>query len=114
VLPLPPYGPELDPVEHLWDELRKENFHNLAFDSLDAQENRLEFALNALETKHQTVGSIVRWPWVIKALLNWNWNYGGTCTRRSAPMLSAPQKTKPPKIRGFCFKFAHVNHGLAV
>jgi transposase len=36
---LPPYSPELDPVEHLWDEIREKYFHNLVFDSLDALEN---------------------------------------------------------------------------
>ena len=27
LLPLPPYAPELNPVEHLWDELREKHFH---------------------------------------------------------------------------------------
>ncbi len=29
-LHLPPYSPELNPVEHLWDELREKHFHNPA------------------------------------------------------------------------------------
>jgi len=33
---LPPYSPELNPQEHIWDELREKYFHNQAFDSLDA------------------------------------------------------------------------------
>lgn len=28
LLPLPPYAPELNPVEHLWDELREKHFYN--------------------------------------------------------------------------------------
>ncbi|BBJ23996.1 hypothetical protein W01_19230 [Candidatus Nitrotoga sp. AM1P] len=36
LLPLPPYAPELNPVEHVWDELREKHFHNRVFDSLDA------------------------------------------------------------------------------
>jgi transposase len=35
---LPPYLPELNPVENLWDELREKSFHNRVFDSLDALE----------------------------------------------------------------------------
>ena len=70
LLPLPPYAPELNPVEHLWDELREKFFHNLAFDSLDALEDRLEFALNTLEQNQPTIKSIVRWPWIVNALLN--------------------------------------------
>jgi transposase len=45
LLSLPPYSPELNPVEHIWDDLREKAFHNLVFDSLDALENHLEAAL---------------------------------------------------------------------
>lgn len=69
LLSLPPYAPELNPVEHLWDELREKYFHNLAFDSLDALEDQLEAGLRAMETDQATVQSIVRWPWIIEALL---------------------------------------------
>ncbi len=40
-IPLPPHSPELNPVEHLWDELREKHFHNKAFDNLDAVEDTL-------------------------------------------------------------------------
>ena len=40
LLSLPPYAPELNPVEHVWDELREKRFHNHVFDSLDALEDR--------------------------------------------------------------------------
>lgn len=33
---LPPYSPELNPQERLWDELREKHFHNRVFDSIDA------------------------------------------------------------------------------
>lgn len=39
LLPLPPYEPEFNPVEHVWDELREKHFHNKVFDGLDALEN---------------------------------------------------------------------------
>ncbi len=58
LLPLPPYAPELNPVEHLWDELREKFFHNLAFDSIDALEDQLESSLKILESEHQRVRSI--------------------------------------------------------
>jgi transposase len=32
----PAYSPELNPVEHLWDEIREKAFHNRIFPSLDA------------------------------------------------------------------------------
>ena len=70
LLKLPPYSPELNPVEHLWDDLREKSFHNRVFDSIDALEVHLEAALRDLEMEHQRVHSIVAWPWIIKALLN--------------------------------------------
>jgi transposase len=45
---LPPYSTELNPVEHLWDELRKKWFRNKYFASLDAVEDQLADALKFL------------------------------------------------------------------
>ena len=70
LLTLPPYAPELNPVEHLWDELREKFFHNLAFDSIDALEAQLQIGLLALETDSLRVQSIVAWDWIITALMN--------------------------------------------
>jgi len=47
---LPPYSPQLNPVEHIWDEIREKWFANEVFNSLDAVEDRLVEALVALET----------------------------------------------------------------
>jgi len=49
LLPLPPYSPELNPVEHIWDELREKWFQNLVFNSIKAVEDRLVEALVTLE-----------------------------------------------------------------
>ena len=70
LLPLPPYAPELNPVEHVWDELREKHFHNLVFDSLDALEDHLEASLLALERDRDRIQSIVSWPGIICGLLN--------------------------------------------
>lgn len=69
LLQLPPYAPELNPIEHVWDELREKHFHNRVFGSLDALEEHLARALRALETDPSTVGSIVSWPWLIGAIV---------------------------------------------
>src|SRR5215469_1008321 len=34
LIPQPAYSPELNPVEHIWDELREKYFHNRNFSSL--------------------------------------------------------------------------------
>jgi len=72
LLSLPPYSPELNPVEHLWDELREKHFYNRAFDSLDALEDHLVEALCMLENNPSLVQSICNWDWIINALSNAN------------------------------------------
>ena len=70
LLKLPPYSPELNPVEHLWDELREKSFHNRVFDSIEALEVHLENALRDMEVDRQRVHSIVAWPGIIEVLYN--------------------------------------------
>jgi transposase len=70
LLSLPPYSPELNPVEHIWDDLREKEFHNKVFDSIDSLEDHLEKALHEMENDHERIRSIVTWPWIINALMN--------------------------------------------
>ena len=70
LLSLPPYAPELNPVEHIWDDLREKHFHNRVFDSLDALEDHLVTALLAYENNARRVASITGWQWIINALPN--------------------------------------------
>ncbi len=65
---LPPYSPELNPQEHLWDELREKYFHNRVFDSIDALENHLVTALHNLENTPALIKSITGWNWIINAV----------------------------------------------
>ena len=69
---LPPYSPELNPVEQLWAHLRERHFHNRAFDSLDALEEHLVDALRQLEASPSVAKSITLWPWIIDAVSNAN------------------------------------------
>lgn len=68
LLPLPPYSPELNPVEHLWDDLREKSFHNRVFQSLDALEDHLCTALQQMGSDAARVKSITAWPWIMNAL----------------------------------------------
>lgn len=65
---LPPYSPELNPQEHVWDELREKNFHNKAFESMDALQAELVKGLQTLECDHQRVKSITGWEWIIDSV----------------------------------------------
>lgn len=72
LIPLPPYSPELNPVEHLWDEIREKWFNNLVFDSLEAVEDRLEVALASLEKDPELVRNITGFSWLVNICLNAN------------------------------------------
>jgi len=65
---LPPYAPELNPAEHLWNELREKSFLNRVFDSFDALEDHLEHTLRDLENDPARVYSITAWSWIVNAL----------------------------------------------
>ncbi|MGQ0711789.1 MAG: IS630 family transposase [Rhodoferax sp.] len=69
LLKLPPYAPELNPIEHVWDELREKYFHNRVFQSLDALEAHLVDALSSSEQDPATIASIVSWSWIVGSLL---------------------------------------------
>lgn len=65
---LPRYSPELNPQEHIWDELREKDFYNKTFATLDALEDHLVETLALLETQHDKVKSIAAWEWIINAI----------------------------------------------
>ncbi|SFM67803.1 DDE superfamily endonuclease [Nitrosomonas communis] len=69
---LPPYSPELNPQEHIGDELREKYFHNREFDSIDALENHLVSALYDLENTPDLIKSITGWDWIINAVSSAN------------------------------------------
>jgi transposase len=70
LLPLPPYSPELNPTEHLWDEIREKEFANTVFASLDAVEDRLVEALATLEQDPSRIAELTGFPWITAISLN--------------------------------------------
>jgi len=62
---LPPYSPQLNPVEHIWEEVREKWFANEVFNSLDGVEDRLVEALVALENDKELVASTTGFDWII-------------------------------------------------
>lgn len=69
---LPPYSPELNPVEHLWDEIREKSFPNRVFSEMKAVIAQLENDLPALASDTARVKSITAWPWIISLNLKQN------------------------------------------
>lgn len=69
---LPPYSPELNPTEHLWEEIREKWFPNKVFKSLNAVENVLVEALDSLEQSPEKVTSITGFEWINDLILKAN------------------------------------------
>ena len=66
LLALPPYSPELNPTEHIWDYLREQKkFNNYTFSSLDAVEKQLSKSLKKLNSEKETLKSMCSFPWII-------------------------------------------------
>lgn len=61
---LPPYSPELNPAEHLWEEIREKWFTNLVFRDLDGVEDILEDSLHTLEHDRHRVADLAGFDWI--------------------------------------------------
>jgi transposase len=64
---LPPYSPELNPKENLWDEIREKIFKNYALKSIDAVRAKLKQAILYVERNPKTVKSITSFPYIVKS-----------------------------------------------
>ncbi len=64
IVTLPPYSPELNPVEQLWDLIRERWFSNIAHKSLGAVEAALVAALRALEAAPDTIRTLTHRAWI--------------------------------------------------
>jgi transposase len=58
----PPYSPELNPVEHIWDDMREKAFHNRIFASLDAVITLLCDQLLQFEDNSKLLQSMTYFP----------------------------------------------------
>lgn len=60
----PPHSPEVNPVEHLWEELREKWFANGMFPSLDAVEDHRVEALATLEREPERIARLAGFDWI--------------------------------------------------
>jgi len=61
---LPPYSPELNPAEQIWNILRRNYFANRVFESLDAATDQAEFGLAEMAANKAAMKSLTNWPWI--------------------------------------------------
>lgn len=69
---LPPYSPQLNPQEHIWDEIREKEFPNRIFDNMTEVVAQLVAGVSRLKRMSEVVKSITNWPWIRKLILNAN------------------------------------------
>jgi DDE superfamily endonuclease len=65
---LPPYSPDFNPTEHLWDYIREQKgFNNHLFDSMEELENQLEGVLKNLqqEKEKEYIRSMCSFNWML-------------------------------------------------
>ena len=62
LIPQPPYSPELNPVEHIWDHIREKYFHNRLFLSLDEVISKLCDAFQDLFRDPKQITSLTFFP----------------------------------------------------
>lgn len=54
----PPYSPEVNPVEHVWDDIREKEFNNEIFDTLDEAMDSAESGIIRLKTNQKYLSSL--------------------------------------------------------
>ena len=66
------YSPELNPVEHLWEEIREKWFPNYSSQKLSQVEDQLETALRTLENDKSKIQKMTGFEWINSVNLNAN------------------------------------------
>lgn len=62
---LPPYSPDLNPQEQIWDELREKFFGNRLFRSLQAVIDTAAHGLRCLESLPENMKSLTGRKWIL-------------------------------------------------
>ena len=70
LLKLPHYAPELNPQEHVWDELREKEFPNRVYAGMASVRAQLEDGLPRLAANRKALRSLTAWPWIDQLNLN--------------------------------------------
>ncbi len=68
LLAFPPYSPELNPVESLWDHVRENACANAYFDSLNDVIKKVDHELASLVKCSAKVANMFCWPWIIESI----------------------------------------------
>jgi len=64
LIKLPPYSPELNPAEQIWNVLRRNFFANRVFDSLNAATEQAGLGLAEMAANKSAIRQLTNWPWI--------------------------------------------------
>jgi DDE superfamily endonuclease len=64
LVPLPPWSPQLNPAEHIWDELREKYLANRRFENMDQLDHQLVTGLAVLEADLPRIASLTGFDWI--------------------------------------------------
>lgn len=64
LIPLPPYSPELNPMEQVWQWLKQNHLSNICFNNYDDIVDKLSVAWNAFSNNIKLVKSICCRQWI--------------------------------------------------
>ena len=67
---LPPYSPQRNPPEHLWDGVRKKEFPNRVFENREGVRSQWEAGLPRWSQDEARSQGICAWPWIVNLNLN--------------------------------------------
>ena len=67
---LPPYSPQLNPQEHLWEEIREKEFPNRVFENREGVRSQWEAGLPRWSQDEARSQGICAWPWIVNLTLN--------------------------------------------
>jgi transposase len=66
-VPLPPYSPELNPAERIFEEVRA-RLEGRVYDSLEAKQAKADAYLQELAASAERVKQLCGWHWIVNAL----------------------------------------------
>lgn len=64
---IPPYTPEMNPIEQIWKEIRVRGFYNVYFSSLDKVVDRLSVVICSL--RPSSISSITGRAWILNCFI---------------------------------------------
>jgi transposase len=65
IIYLPPYSPEVNPAEHLWEHIREKYLRHGSWLSMDTLEDKLEKALVLVQKSKQIIQGLVGFNWAL-------------------------------------------------